>query len=215
LEQSLYRRWPVATTILAAGVALQAAFILLHGANKELFGDGAFLALDKDASVPSWATVVLYALAGIACASLAWLSPRLRWPLLALGGIALLLSLEQTAQVHVNLENDAGDPAASLVALVIGGGFAAALAAGARALGRPHSLLLWLAIAAIVVSGASSAANDGLDPPYAGVIFFQTVEEVSEMLAATLILAAVAEPLLAAARRRLQVSEGGSPPGRV
>jgi hypothetical protein len=210
LGKSALRQRPVITGILVAGVALQAFFIVAHGVNKELLGDGTFLALDHDASLPSWATVVLFALAGICCALLAWLNPESRMPLAVLAGFSLALSLESTVQLHGQVERDSDNPFRSLVQLLGGAGFVAALLLVARALSRPFRWFLLLAVATIVAAAGASEMNDKFDLPYVGVIFFQTVEEVCEMMTAILVLAAVAEPLIAAIERRLVTSESDS-----
>jgi hypothetical protein len=203
-------REPVTTRILLAGLALQAFFVVAHGVNKELLGDGTFLALDHDASLPSWATVVLFALAGTGCALLAWLRPEWRTSLALLTGFSLLLSLESTVQIHGQVERDSDNPFRSLVQLLGGAGFVAALLLAARALPRPQPWLLLASVATIAAAAGASEMNDKFDLPYAGVIFFQTVEEVSEMLTAILVLAAVAKPLIVAVERRLGESEAGS-----
>lgn len=209
LGQNQYRRRPVTTVIILAGVALQVVFVLAHGANKELLGDGVFLALDQDASLPSWSTIVLFAFAGTASGLLAWLRPAWRWPLVVLAVLTLLLSLEQTVQIHGRAEREEiGGAAGPLVEVIGGVGVLGALALAARAMPPPYRWLLLGAIATIGTAAFSSMVNDSFDLPYAGVIFFQTLEEVSEMLTATLILAATAEPLLGAIGQRLGVPAG-------
>lgn len=193
-----------------AGVALQAFFVIAHGANKELLGDGTFLALDQDTSLPSWATVVLFAFAGTSCGLLAWLRPAWRKPLLILAGLALLLSLESTVQIHGDVEGDPDSPFRSLVEVLGGAGIVLALVLAARAMPQPFRWLLLLAVVTIVASAGSSEMNDKFDLPYVGVIFFQTTEEVCEMLTAILVFAATLEPMLAALARRIRADEDGS-----
>lgn len=207
MGQSFGRDRPVTTIILVAGVILQVFLVLAHGVNKELLGDGAFLAIDQDASLPSWATVVLYAFAGVSCGLLAWLRPQWRAPLAVLAVFALGLSLEQTVQVHGDVESDSENPLGTLSQTIGGAIFAASLFFAARVVPRPFRWFFLLAIATIATAAGASEMNDKLDLPYAGVIFFQTLEEVGEMLTAILILAATAEPLLAALRERLLEEE--------
>lgn len=183
---------------------------MAHGVNKELLGDGSFLALDHDASLPSWATVVLFALAASCCALLAWLRPEWRLSLALLTGFSLVLSLESTVQIHGQVERDPDNPFRSLVQLLGGAGFVAALLLAARALPRPHRWLVLIAVATIAAAAGASEVNDKFDLPYVGVVFFQTVEEVSEMLTAILVLAAVAQPLIGAVERRLGAAEAGA-----
>jgi hypothetical protein len=73
----------------------------------------------------------------------------------------------------------------------------------ARALPPLSKVLLWGAIAAIAVAQGSSLVGSELDLPYAGVVFFQTVEEVGEMLTAILLIAAAAQPALDAISARV------------
>lgn len=197
LEEQLRQR-PVTARILLYGVAVQVLFIVLHGINKELLGDGNFLALDKDASLPTWFTVVLFAVAGISAALLAALRPKARLPLLGLAAYGFVFSLEQTTQIHTQLEDHIGDPIATLGEMAVGLLLVVVVVSVARMMEAPFKQLLWLSILTILISTGSSEMNSAFDLPYAGVIFFQTLEEVTEMLTATLFIAATVEPLLLA-----------------
>jgi hypothetical protein len=206
------RASPVTFAILAGGLALQAVLVVLHGINKELLGDANFLALDKDNNLPSWITTALFVAAGLACGLLAWLRPRERVPLAFLAVVALLLSLEQMAQLHGELEEDLGDVMTLVIQPLLAVGLVAVVALAARGLPSLSKLLLWAAIACIAVSQLSSMINSDLDPPYALVVFFQTVEEVGEMLTAILLIAATAQPALdAIAARALHASSQARP----
>ena len=197
------RASPVTFAILAGGLVLQAVLVVLHGVNKELLDDANFLALDKDNNLPSWITTALFVAAGLAMGLLAWLRPRERIPLALLGVVALLLSLEQMAQIHGELEEDLGDAMTLVIQPLLAIGLVAVVALAARGLPTLSKVLLWAAIACIAVSQLSSMVNSETDPPYALVVFFQTVEEVGEMLTAILLIAAAAQPALDAIRARL------------
>jgi hypothetical protein len=197
------RASPVTFAILAGGLALQAVLVVLHGVNKELLDDANFLALDKDNNLPSWITTALFVAAGLACGLLAWLRPRERIPLALLGLVALLLSLEQMAQIHGELEADLGDVMTLVIQPLLAIGLVAVVALAARGLPTLSKVLLWAAIACIAVSQLSSMVNSEFDPPYALVVFFQTIEEVGEMLTAILLIAAAAQPALDAIRARV------------
>jgi hypothetical protein len=197
------RASPVTFAILAGGVALQAVLVLLHGVNKELLGDANFLALDKDNNLPSWITTALFVVAGVACGLLAWLRPRERIPLALLAVVALLLSLEQMAQIHGELEADLGDVMTLVIQPLLAVGLVVVVALAARGLRTLSKVLLWAAIACIAISQVSSMVNSEFDPPYALVVFFQTVEEVGEMLTAILLIAAAAQPALDAVTARV------------
>jgi hypothetical protein len=193
----------VTYAILAGGLALQLVLVLLHGVNKELLGDANFLALDMDNNLPSWITTALFVAAGLACGLLAWLRPPARVPLAVLAGLALLLSLEQMAQIHTRVEEDLGDTATLAIQPLMAAGLVVVVWLAARALPPLSKVLLWGAIAAIAVAQGSSLVGSELDLPYAGVVFFQTVEEVGEMLTAILLIAAAAQPALDAISARV------------
>lgn len=184
--------------ILLAGIALVAALVVLHGLNKELLGDAHFLALDKDNNLPSWATTALFAIAGVTYGLLAWLRPSARIPLAGLGALALLLSLEQTAQIHTRVEADLGDAATIGLQTLAALGVVGVVAFAARALPALSNALLLAAIAAIAVSQGASVANSEFDLPYWGIVLFQTLEEVGEMTTAVLLIAAAVRPGLEA-----------------
>jgi hypothetical protein len=197
------RASPVTFAILCAGVALQAVLVVGHGVNKELLGDANFLALDKDNNLPSWITTALFVVAGLACGLLAWLRPRERIPLAFLAVVALLLSLEQMAQIHGELEADLDELMTLVIQPLLAVGLVVVVALAARGLPPLSRVLLWAAIACIALSQLSSMVNSELDPPYALLIFFQTVEEVGEMLTAILLIAAMAQPTLDAVTARV------------
>lgn len=182
--------------ILLAGIALVAALVVLHGLNKELLGDANFLALDKDNNLPSWATTALFVVAGLASGGLAWLAPHGRIPLALLATLALLLSLEQMAQIHTRVEEDLGDGATVVLEPVMALGLIGVVALAGRGLPGLSKALLWMAIASIALAQGSSLANSEFDLPYAAAVLFQVVEEVAELLTAVLLIAAAIQPAL-------------------
>ncbi len=186
------RASPLTYAIVVGGIAVQLVLVLAHGVNKELLGDGRFLALDRDYNVPAWYETALFVVAGLGCWLLAWLKPAVRIPLVLLGVVALLLSFEQMAQLHGQVENDLGNTATALEALMALG-LVAVVWLAARGLPRLSRILLWGAIVSIAVAQGSSTLNSD-DLPHAVVIFLQTLEEVGEMMTATLLIAAVAQP---------------------
>lgn len=188
------RASPLTYAIIVGGVAIQLLLVLAHGVNKELLGDGTFLALDRDHNVPAWYETALFLVAGLGCWLLAWLRPAIRVPLALLGLVALLLSFEQMAQLHGTVEEDLGDAATAIEALMALG-LVAVVWLAARGLPRLSRILLWGAIVSIAVAQGSSTLN-GDDLPHAVVVFLQTLEEVGEMMTATLLIAAVAQPLV-------------------
>jgi hypothetical protein len=182
--------------ILAAGLALQVLFVMLHGINKELLGDRLFLALDRDPNLPSWTETALFVAAGSAIALLAWLKPAARIPLAVLALLAFLLSLEQMAQIHGDVERQLGDLATLVIQPIMALGLVLAVVWAARHLPSLSRTLLWAAIVSIAVAQGSSLVNLQFDPPYAVIIFFQTLEEVGEIATAVLLLAAAGQPLI-------------------
>jgi FtsH-binding integral membrane protein len=199
--QALSRRYPLAFRLIVAGLALQVFFVVMHGLNKELFGDGFFFALDHDLSLSAWATGVLFFLAGLLAGVIAWLDPAVRRPIGALAAISIALSIEQVVQLHGRIEASVADPGSKLIEICVALVIVAVIVLASRALRPPHRQLLLSSIGLLVLSALASQANQSIDPPYAGVIFFQTVEEVCEMLTAIAIVAALAEPLVRAVWR--------------
>jgi hypothetical protein len=198
---SALRQWwddvrasPLTYAIVVGGVAIQLVLVLAHGVNSALLGDGSFLALDRDHNVPAWYETALFVVAGLGCWLLAWLRPAIRVPLVLLGLVALLLSFEQMAQLHGSVEEDLGDTATAIEALMALG-LVAVVWLAARGLPRLSKILLWGAIVAIAVAQGSSTINSD-DLPHAVVVFLQTLEEVGEMTTATLLIAAVAQPVV-------------------
>jgi hypothetical protein len=197
-------RYPVTAWTLGLGLALFAFFVVMHGVNKVVFDDGYVFSLDHDQSIPSWATSALFLLAGAISGLLAWLRPRDRTILGALAAIATGLSIEQVVQLHSRVEEEIADPGAFLIEATIGLAVILVVVLVARTLARPHRYLMLGSIGALLLAALASQANQAGDLPQAGVVFFQTVEEISEMLTALLIIAAVVEPTLRAFERRIR-----------
>lgn len=192
--------------VILASAAAQVAFVIAHAINKELLGDGLFLALDSDPNLPSWTTGALFLLAGVGCALLAWLRPDLRIPLALVAAVTLFVSFEQTVQLHSQLEDAVADPGASLIQAGIGVCFAAAIAFAAVRLRGMARVLMAGALLAAAISFGASALNRAFDLPYVLIVSFQTLEELGEMTTATLILAAVVQPVVDAIVARVEAA---------
>lgn len=190
----LFERYPLTSRIVAFAVALEVFFVFMHGVNSAFFGDGYFFALDHDLSLPSWATGALFTLGGAGCGLLAWADRGVRAPFAALSVVAFGLSLEQTAQLHGRIEETVS--ASKAIEIVIGIAVILIIVLAARALSQPFNLVLLSSIGFLVISVLASQMNQSFeDMPKAGIVFFQTIEEICEMLTAWAIIAAVAEPL--------------------
>lgn len=205
-------RYPLTAWILGLGLLVFAFFVFMHGVNRVLLDDGYVFSLDHDQSIPSWATSALFTLAGVGAALCAWLRPGGRKQMAVLAVIAFGLSMEQVIQLHGHVEEEVADPGAFLLEAAVGLAVIAAIVLAARTLEPPHRYLLLGAIGALLLASLASQANQGGDLPHSGVVFFQTVEEISEMLTALLIVAAVAEPVLQAAERHFGAAP--APPGQ-
>lgn len=204
-------RYPLTSWILGLGLGFFAFLVVMHGVNKELFGDGYVFALDSDQSIAAWATSAMFALGGLGSGLLAWLRPRDRTPLAVLALISTGLSMEQVVQLHGHVEEEVANPGATLLEAMVGLAVIVVIVLAARTLQRPHNYLLLGSIGALILASLASKANQEGEIAYAAVIFFQTVEEISEMLTALLIIAAVTEPTLRAFERR--AGGGSAPPG--
>jgi hypothetical protein len=197
-------RYPVTAWTLGLGLALFAFLVLMHGVNKVAFDDGYVFSLDHDQGIASWGTSALFLLAGVLSGLLAWLRPRDRTLLGALAAIATGLSIEQVVQLHSRVEEEIADPGAFLIEATIGLAVIVVVVLVARTLASPHRYLMLGSIGALLLAALASQANQAGDLPQVGVVFFQTVEEISEMLTALLIIAAVVEPALRAFERRIR-----------
>lgn len=204
-------RYPLTAWVLGLGLLLFAFLIFMHGVNRVLLDDGYVFALDHDQSISAWATSALFALAGVGAALCAWLRPGSRKQMVVLAVIAFGLSMEQVVQLHGHVEEEVADPGAFLLEATIGIAVIIAIVLAARSLEPPHRYLLLGSIGALLLASLASQANQSGDLPHAGVVFFQTVEEISEMLTALLIVAALAEPALRAAERHFGTA---TPPPR-
>lgn len=197
-------RYPLTTSIIGIGLGFFAFLVVMHGVNKELFGDGYVFALDSDQSISAWATSAMFALAGLGAGLLAWLRPEDRPLLAVLSVVTTALSAEQVVQLHGHVEEEIANPGSTLIEATIGIAVVIVIVLAARALARPYNYLLLGSIGALVLASLASKANQEGDIPYAAVIFLQTVEEISEMLVALLIIAALAEPVLRDFERRVR-----------
>jgi hypothetical protein len=195
--------------VLVVGVVLEVLFVLLHGINKELLGDRRFLALDRDPNLPSWTETALFVVAGIAMALLAWLKPAARVPFAVLALLGFLLSLEQMAQIHADVEEQLGDLATFVIEPLMALGLMLVVAWAARHLPSRSNVLLWAAIASIALAQGSSLVNLHFDPAYALTIFLQSLEEVAEIATAVLLIAAAAQPLVDAIVARVLDDSAG------
>jgi len=199
LVGSLYsevRASPVTWAVLIAGAAIIALLVLAHGVNKELLGDRSFLALDKDANLPAWTETAMFAIGGVGFGVLAWLKPKARASLALLGGIALLMSLEQMAQLHTRVEDELGGIATKGIEPLMAIGLIAIVVFAGRQLPRLSKICLWGAVVAIAIAQGSSMLNSEFSLPHAPLVFFQTTEEVGELLTATLFIAATLQPII-------------------
>ena len=206
------RSTPVTLAVVAGGIALLSVLLLLHAINKLLLGDGLFLAFDADPNLPSWIQTALFVVAGLGCWLLGWLRPELRLPLAVLGLFAFALSCEQMVQVHKEVESSLGDLAMNVVQPLLALGLIAIVWLAGRGLPRLSQALLWGAIASIAVAQGSSMVNAEFELPYAGLIFFQTLEEVGEMMTAILMIAAIAQPVLDAIAAKVLETRGAAAP---
>lgn len=154
LRRSAATQW-----IILGGVTLQVVLVLLHGINKELLGDGTFLALDQDANLPAWIETALFVVAGLGCWLLAWVRPGVRMPFALLGGVSLLLSLEQMAQLHTRVEADLGGLATNAIEPSMAIGLVAIVAFAARGVPLLSKLLVWCSIVSIAVAQGSSMVD--------------------------------------------------------
>lgn len=203
---------PATCAVLAIGLVIQVVLVLAHGVNKELLGDRSFLALDKDANLPAWTETALFVGAGICCGVLAWLKRRARWSLALLGVVAMLMSFEQMAQLHTRVEADLGGVATKGIEPLMAIGLVLIVLNASRQLPRLSKVCLWGAVAAIAMAQGSSMLNSEFTLPHAPLVFFQTTEEVGEMLTATLLVAATIQPIIDGVVNRVLTGRAASLP---
>jgi hypothetical protein len=176
--------------LLRACCALIVALVALHVADR-LTVDTPILRLDVEANIPTWASSVLFALAGVAWAMLARLERgRRTWALL--GALLIALSADEIATLHERLSGRTGAELAELlVQPAVGLAVIALFVVVSRGL-HPTARGLLLAAAAALVLGhlaelATPAPEEG---PVAAAL--KILEETFEMLLAALALTAAA-----------------------
>jgi hypothetical protein len=143
--------------------------------------DSDMLRLDLEANVPTWASSLLFGLAGIACIAAGWAG---------VGALALALSLDEVATLHERLSADIGATAAEWVVQPLVGlaAIALLLLTGTRASGAARGLL-WAAAAALVLGHLAELATPA---PEEGALAagLKIVEESLELMVAAFLLAA-------------------------
>jgi hypothetical protein len=182
--------------VVAVAVALEALLVGLHGINKVVFGDGAFLALDAERNLPTWFSASLFALAGASWLVLAAFLARGRRFRVAIGALMLALSLDEAAEIHDRVEDLADFRVAVL-------GWEPVLAVAViflfvqviRRSGPRARVLLTCGVGALGLAQFTSALNGTVDFFYAGEVALSISEEWLEMLTATFLLGGAIDAL--------------------
>ncbi len=205
-------RRQVIRAIVGIGLAMIVLFLPLHAVNKLLLGDSEVLALDRDYSVQALWNVLLFAVAAAAWWRLGLARPDHRWVWTAMAVLCGALAVEAIVQVHKDLERSLGFEASILVvqpllAAAVVGLFVMCV----RRLPSPERLLVAAAAVTLVLAQLFSVVNGQFDLPYAGIVAVQTLEEVMEILTATLLLAAPAGLALGLPWRSPEVGAGAVP----
>ena len=177
--------------------------IAAHGANS-LTADVRMFHLDMEDNLPTWFTSSQHLMAALAAVLVARFGRDQRRLWLALALIMGLLSFEEIAQVHDQVEDRVNfnvaqlvlEPAVGLVVLAV-------FITLARRSERSVRRLLLAGAASLVLAHTMSALNGTLDLPHYGIVAASTLEETFEMLVGTLVLAASAAPALQAVRAEL------------
>jgi hypothetical protein len=173
--------------ILVASGAAIALLAAAHVINRVTF-DSDLLRLDLEANVPTWASSMLFGLAGLACVVVGAAAHRSLW--VGLGALVLALSVDELAGLHERLSGELGATAAEWIVQPLAGLAAIVLlvAAGRQSGGSAQRLLL-AAVAALVLGHLAELATPAPEEgPVAAVL--KIVEESLEMLVAAFVLAA-------------------------
>jgi hypothetical protein len=179
------------TWVLAASGGLIALLVVLHVGNRATI-DSDLLRLDLEANVPTWASSLLFGLAGLACLGVSATRRRGRRLWAGVGALALALSLDETAALHERLSADIGSTSAEwIVQPLVGLAAIALLLAAGRQAGGPAQRLLLAAAGALVLGHLAELATPA---PEEGALAaaLKIVEESFEMLVAAFVLAAAA-----------------------
>ena len=195
----MHDRWdglPLAWRVVAVAIAVHAFLIVMHGVNKELLGDRRYLALDGESNLPTWVSIVTFALAATTAALVAFADDVRRWWWASLAVVMASLSLDEASMAHDALEDMADrkysqlgwQPLLGLVVLWL-------YVQLIRRVGPRARLMLILSFSCLVAAQFSSSFNSLVKPPYVINIFLQTTEEWGEMLVATFALAAGVDEL--------------------
>jgi hypothetical protein len=170
--------------VSGAAIALLAA---AHAINRVTF-DSDLLRLDLEANVPTWASSMLFGLAGLASVVVGAAARQRLW--IGLGALVLALSIDELAALHERLSGQLGADAAEWIVQPLAGLAAIALlvAVGRQAGGSVQRLLL-AAVAALVLGHLAELATPAPEEgPVAAAL--KILEESLEMLVAAFVLGA-------------------------
>jgi hypothetical protein len=179
------------TWILVVSGGLIALLAVAHVGNRATV-DSDLLRLDLEGNVPTWASSLMFGIAGLACLGVSAAGRRGRALWAGVGALALALSLDETAALHERLSADIGATSAEwIVQPLVGLAAIALLLAAGRQTGGPAQRLLLAAAGALVLGHLAELATPA---PEEGAVAaaLKIVEESLEMLVAALVLAAAA-----------------------
>ncbi len=196
-QLDLAARWraaPLAWRVFAIALALQLPLIVLYAIDAAAI-HGKFLDINQEGNPFTWFRSIQFFIAAVACA-IAWRGGRDRWIWGPVALVMLFFSFDDVAMIHERSESIAGLKHA-VMALEAGLGLIV-LAAAVGAIGRlPRLPASFLVAALLLLSLGEGAAllNEALAPlsavPAHGLIL---LEQWSELLVGTSVLAAAAEP---------------------
>ena len=176
-------------TVIAIG-ALAASFLVLHGLSR-LTVDVEVLRIGEQ-TLWTWLTSTLFAASALSSLGfMALQPPGRRWAWAAVAALMLVLSVDEVATVHEQLEDEVGSqfsffllqPLLALAAVAL---FVRLM----RALDREARLWVALAAAALVLAQAGSTLSAEAGLPEAANTAQAIAEELLEMLVPAFILAA-------------------------
>jgi len=206
-------RWaglPLGWKVAAVSLALEAVVVALHALNAIFFNSGGFLDFSNDGNFPHWFTSAQFLLVAAAAAIAAafGLENRRTWAGVAL--VSLALSAEAIVQLHERAE-DIGPSVGHtlfflepLIGVVLVGLFAGAV----MRLPRRSRDFVFAAAAALFLAELVPLLDDHIGFQRHLHDLAVIAEQWGEMLVATFLGAAVAEPCLRAVRGAVRRADG-------
>ena len=193
-----FRAAPLAWRVFAIALALQLPLIALYLIDAAAI-HGRFLDINQEGNPFTWLRSIQFFVAAVACA-IAWRGGRDRWIWGSVALVMLFFSFDDIAMIHERSESVAGlEHAVMALEAAIGLVILAAAIGAIRRLPRRSAGFLVAALLLLSLGEGAALLNEAISPlaavPEHGLIL---LEQWSELLVGSSVMAAAAEPAEAA-----------------